>query len=152
MLRKPLAEIAAGVAAKPRIAAVSFGLERFQKAYCSDPRSTTYKGLIPPTNSGTLEYCHQSVPKKGLKLCGRHCYLRHSIEVRQPIRLAQQRLAELRTQGLDPGHGAEAAKNRGAAMALTNRRAALRLSAEERRARRAAQAGASRERARQKST
>jgi hypothetical protein len=85
------------------------------------------------------EYCKQPVPKAGLKFCGRVCYLRHSVEVRQPIKLAQARLAEMRAAGLDPGHGGEAAKKRGAALARTNRRFSLHLTADEMRSRRTAQ-------------
>jgi|GEM_PF-937444 len=85
------------------------------------------------------EYCEQPVPKAGLKFCGRVCYLRHSVEVRQPVKLAQKRLAEMRAEGLSPGHGGEAAKIRGAALAKTNTRFSLHLTPEEMRARRAAQ-------------
>jgi len=35
--------------------------------------------------------------------------------VRQPIKLAQAKLAVMRQNGLSPGHGGEAAKKRGAA-------------------------------------
>jgi hypothetical protein len=85
------------------------------------------------------EYCKELVPKPGLKFCGRVCYLRHSVEVRQPIKLAQARLAKMRAEGFSPGHGGEAAKIRGAALAKTNKRFALHLTPEEMRARRAAQ-------------
>lgn len=67
-------------------------------------------------------YCGNPVQKLGLKFCGRTCYLRHSVEVAQPIKKAQARLAQMRAVGLDPGHGGEAAKRRGAALAENNRR------------------------------
>jgi CRISPR-associated protein Cas1 len=67
-------------------------------------------------------YCKEPLQRKGLKFCGRHCYLRHSIEVARPIEKAQARLAEMRANGLSPGHGGEAAKKRGAAIAENNRR------------------------------
>jgi len=84
-------------------------------------------------------YCKQPLHKKGLKFCGRHCYLRYSVDVRQPLKLAQVKLAALRAQGISPGHGGEAAKKRGAKIAESNRRRALNLLAAERRARRAVQ-------------
>jgi hypothetical protein len=49
-------------------------------------------------------------------------------------------LAEMRAQGLDPGHGGEAGRKRGDAMARTNRRRSLALTPDGRRARRAEQA------------
>ena len=79
------------------------------------------------------------LPKLGLKFCGRTCYLRHSVEVRKPIVKAQAKLAEMRAAGLSPGHGGEAAKKRGAALAESNRKRALGLTPEELRARKAAQ-------------
>src|SRR5215469_10890749 len=72
------------------------------------------------------------------------CYPRHSVKVRQPIKLAQTRLKEMRAIGLDPGHGGEAAVKRGAKLAESNRRRALHLSAHEMRERRTAQARARR--------
>jgi CRISPR-associated endonuclease Cas1 len=66
-------------------------------------------------------YCKEPLPRKGLKFCGRHCYLRYSIEVAKPIEKAQARLAGMRAAGLNPGHGGEAAKKRGAALAKNNR-------------------------------
>ena len=83
------------------------------------------------------EYCKQPLHKKDLKFCGRQCYLRHSVEIRQPIKLAQARLVEMRAQGLDPGHGGE--PRRHAEMAQTNNRLALNLTAYEWRTRRAVQ-------------
>jgi CRISPR-associated endonuclease Cas1 len=93
--------------------------------------------LIAATECG---YCKQPLRKKGLKFCGRQCFLRHSVEIRQPIKLAQARWTEMRELGLNPGHGGEAAKKRGKAMAQTNNRLALNLTADEWRSRRAAQA------------
>jgi CRISPR-associated endonuclease Cas1 len=67
-------------------------------------------------------YCNNPVPKLGLKFCGRACYHRHVVEVAQPIKKAHARLVEMRAAGLDPGHGGEAARKRGAALAENNRR------------------------------
>jgi CRISPR-associated endonuclease Cas1 len=69
----------------------------------------------------TCGYCKEPLPRKGLKFCGRHCYLRYTVEVAKPIEKAQARLAEMRAAGLSPGHGGEAAKKRGAALAENNR-------------------------------
>src|SRR5580700_5304357 len=66
-------------------------------------------------------YCKEPLPRKGLKFCGRPCYLRYSVEVARPIEKANARLAEMRAAGLDPGHGGEAARKRGAALAQNNR-------------------------------
>jgi CRISP-associated protein Cas1 len=66
-------------------------------------------------------HCKEPLPRKGLKFCGRHCYLRYSVEVTRPIDKARARLAEMRAAGLRPGHGGEAAKKRGAALAENNR-------------------------------
>lgn len=68
------------------------------------------------------EYCKEPLPRKGLKFCGRHCYLRYSVEVAKPIEKARAKLAVMRAAGLNPGHGSEAAKRRGAALAENNRR------------------------------
>jgi CRISPR/Cas system-associated endonuclease Cas1 len=67
-------------------------------------------------------YCKEPLPRKGLKFCGRHCYLRYSVEVAKPIEKAQARLAEMRAAGLNPGHGGEAARKRGEKTSLSNRR------------------------------
>ena len=67
-------------------------------------------------------YCKEPLPRKGLKFCGRDCYLRYSVEVAKPIEKAQARLAEMRAAGLKPGHGGEAAKKRGLVLAENNRR------------------------------
>jgi hypothetical protein len=64
-------------------------------------------------------------PRKGLKFCGRHCYLRYSVEVAKPIEKAQARLAEMRTRGLSPRNGGEPAKKRGDKITAANRRRAL---------------------------
>jgi CRISPR-associated protein Cas1 len=66
-------------------------------------------------------YCKELLPRKGLKFCGRHCYLRYSIEVAKPIDKARTRLAEMRAAGLSPGHGGEAARKRAATLARNNR-------------------------------
>lgn len=92
------------------------------------------------------EYCGETVPNIGLTFCDRQCYLRHSVQVRQPIKLAHAKLAEMRAAGLSPGHGGGAAKKRGSKIAESNRRRALGLTHEELRARRAAKARERRER------
>lgn len=70
----------------------------------------------------TCGYCKEPLPRKGLKYCGRQCYLRYSVEVAKPIEKANARLAEMRRAGLTPGHGREAARKRGQALAENNRR------------------------------
>ncbi len=42
------------------------------------------------------------LPRKGLKFCGRHCYLGYSVEVARPIEKARARLAEAR-RWTEPG-------------------------------------------------
>jgi CRISP-associated protein Cas1 len=69
----------------------------------------------------TCGYCNEPLPRKGLKFCGRHCYLRYSVEVAKPIEKAKAKLAVMRAAGLNPGHGGEAAKRRGAVLAENNR-------------------------------
>ena len=121
-LRKPAMELAASYVTQLRRFKVPYRLARF--AGFNEP--SYRKDRIPPTRPGFCEYCHQQTPKKGLKFCGRHCYLRHSVEVRQPLKLAQAKLAELRARGISPGHGGEAAKKRGAKIAASNRRRTIR--------------------------
>jgi hypothetical protein len=84
-------------------------------------------------------YCKEPLRRKRLKFCGRECYLRYSVEVAKPIEKAQIKLAEMRAEGLNPGHGGEAAKKRGAKLAESNRKRALNLTPEQRRKRRAEQ-------------
>jgi hypothetical protein len=67
-------------------------------------------------------YCKEPLPRKGLKFCGRSCYLSYSVEIAKPIEKAQARLREMRAAGLNPGHGGESAKKRGAKIAESNRR------------------------------
>ncbi|HEY1681779.1 MAG TPA: CRISPR-associated endonuclease Cas1 [Candidatus Tumulicola sp.] len=67
-------------------------------------------------------YCKGPLPRKGLKYCGRDCYVRYSVEIAKPIEKAQKRLAEMRASGLNPGHGGAAARKRGAALAENNRK------------------------------
>jgi hypothetical protein len=69
----------------------------------------------------TCGYCKEPLPRKGLKYCGRKCYLRYSVEVAKPIDRAKVRLAEMRAAGLNPGHGGAAAKKRGAVLSDNNR-------------------------------
>src|ERR1700688_710365 len=95
----------------------------------------TKKGDGPP-----CEYCKQPVPKIGLKFCGRPCYLRHSVEVRQPLKLAQARVAQLRQEGRNPGWDATARKKRKAGKTQMLRRRMPGMTREQRRRRRAEQA------------
>jgi CRISPR-associated endonuclease Cas1 len=97
-------------------------------------------------------YCKEPLPRKGLKYCGRQCYLSYSVQIAKPIEKAQQKLVELRTAGLNPGHGGEAAKKRGAKLADSNRKRSLGLTPRERLARRAAQQRVYRARKAEKAT
>jgi hypothetical protein len=94
-------------------------------------------------------YCKEPLPRKGLKFCGRPCYLKYSVEIAKPIEKAQARLAEMRAAGLSPGHGGDAAKKRGSKLAESNRKRALNLTPDERRKRRAEQMRGYRARKRQ---
>jgi len=118
-LRRPTLEFAAAYTTQLRRVKVPYVLERLSRQF--SPAGKVYERTRSRVQRN-CEYCKQPLPRRGLKFCGRDCYLRHSVEIRQPIKLAQQKLAELRAQGVNPGHGGEAAKKRGAAMALTNRR------------------------------
>lgn len=69
----------------------------------------------------SCKYCKEPLPRKGLKFCGRQCYLRYSVEVTKPIEKAQRRLAEMRAAGLHPGHGGAAGRKRAEALAKNNR-------------------------------
>jgi CRISPR-associated endonuclease Cas1 len=139
-LRKPLMGVATAFAARLRRIELPYRLARFTKSESPDPRPGYRRGRIPPTNPGQCEYCKQPISKKGLKFCNRPCYLRHSVETRQPIKLAQAKLAALRQSGISPGHGGAAALLRGAKIAESNRRRAMNLSATERRALKSMQA------------
>jgi CRISP-associated protein Cas1 len=72
-------------------------------------------------------YCKEPLPRKGLKFCGRHCYLRYSIEVAKPIEKAHARLAEMRAAGLSPGHGGDAARKRGEKIRRANKMRSVNL-------------------------
>ena len=85
-------------------------------------------------------YCKEAVPKAGLKFCGRVCYLRHSVEVRQPVKLAQEKIAQLRQLGQNPGWDAEAREKREAGKVQTMRKRQPRMSPEDSRKHRAEQA------------
>jgi CRISPR-associated endonuclease Cas1 len=135
-LRRPAMDMAAQYAVELRRIKVPYRLQRFTAGASGE--------VVQRAGMLSCEYCKQPLPRKGLKFCGRHCYLRHSVEVRQPLKLAQAKLAELRSAGFSPGHGGEAAKNRGAKLAESNRRRALNLTTDQWRARRAAQARARR--------
>jgi CRISPR-associated protein Cas1 len=135
-LRKPLNEIAASFASRLRLVEVPYRLVRY-----ANPAVGGYRrGRTPPTNPGFCEYCKERTPKRGLKFCNRTCYLRYSVEIRQPIKLAQAKLVALRQSGISPGHGGAAARLRGAKIAVSNRRRAMDLTADERRALRTLQA------------
>jgi CRISP-associated protein Cas1 len=88
----------------------------------------------------TCKYCKAPLLRKGLKFCGRTCYLRYSIEVAKPIEKAQVKLAEMRAAGLSPGHGGEAARKRSTKVAESNKKRSLGLTEAELRKRRAEQA------------
>jgi hypothetical protein len=66
-------------------------------------------------------FCKEPLPRKGLKFCGRPCYLRYSVEIARPIEKARARLAEMRAAGLNPGHGGNAARIRAASVSENNR-------------------------------
>ena len=85
-------------------------------------------------------YCKEPLTSKRLRFFGRACYLRYSVEVAKPINMAHATLADMRASGLSPGHGGEAANNRGVAIAESNRNRSLGLTPQEYRARRAEQA------------
>jgi len=134
-LRRPVNEVASAFAARLRCLPVPYRLVRFAE----EPKAYRRALRTPPTNPGFCEYCKERTPKRGLKFCSRSCYLKHSVEVRQPIKLAQAKLAALRQSGLSPGHGGVAAMLRGAKTAESNRRRARNLSPAENRALRAMQ-------------
>lgn len=113
-MRGPAMELASQYVTQLRKVKVPYRLQRF------GGKSTPVQ--LASVLSTECGYCTAPLHKKGLKFCGRHCYLRYSVEVRQPLELAQAKLAELRAQGISPGHGGEAAKKRGAKIAKSNRR------------------------------
>jgi hypothetical protein len=113
-MRGPAMELASQYVTQLRNVKVPYRLQRYgSKTTPVDPTSVV---------AAECGYCKQPLHKKGLKFCGRHCYLRYSVEVRQPLKLARAKLAELRAQGISPGHGGEAAKKRGAKIAVSNRK------------------------------
>ena len=116
-MRKSVMAMAAAYTAKLRHVKVPYRLERPTRLHAPTEKVKAYQP--------NCEYCKQPLPRRGLKFCNRHCYLRHSVEVRQPIKLAHAKLAVMRQNGLSPGHGGEAAKKRGAKIAESNRRRAL---------------------------
>jgi hypothetical protein len=95
----PAMETAAQYVTQLRKVKVPYRLQRFGR--------NAAQAVSTATVATECGYCKQPLHKKGLKFCGRHCYLRHSIEVRQPLKLAQTKLAELRAQGISPGYGGE---------------------------------------------
>jgi CRISPR-associated protein Cas1 len=82
---------------------------------------------------GVCAYCGTALRRRGRKFCSRQCTLQRDVVERQPIRLAQARLAELKAAGRDPGHGGEAARRRGAKVAESNRRRAKYVSTDAKR-------------------
>ena len=102
-----------------------------------DERNAIRKPGTRVGNGLPCGYCGIELKKTGLKFCSRHCYLRHSVEVAKPILKAQEKLANLRAQGLSPGHGGSAALKRGAAIAESNRRRSMGLTPDETRTRKA---------------
>jgi len=113
-LRKAALEIANDYAKQLRLIAVPRRLVRAAPKPIAERRALW--------EQSACGYCGGPLPRKGVKFCGRHCYLRYSVEVAKPIEKAQARLKEMRAAGLDPGHGGEAAKKRGTALAENNRR------------------------------
>ncbi len=101
--------------------------------------ATTVTAKSANAQRSHCEYCKELLPRKGLKFCGRQCYLRYSVEIAKPIEKAQARLSEMRADGLRPGHGGEAARKRGAKLAESNRKRALNLTPTEWRKRKAEQ-------------
>ena len=133
-------DLATSFAARLRRVELTYRLERFSAATAPKFWSAYRRDRVPPMNPGYCGYCKQPIAKKHLKFCNRQCYLRHSVEIRQPIKLAQAKLAALRQSGISPGHGGAAALLRGAKIAESNRRRAMNLSPAETRALRAMQA------------
>ncbi len=131
-MRGPAMDLASQYVTQLRKVEIPYRLQRF-----GGKRST----FVPePASAANCGYCKQPLHKKGLKFCSRRCYLRHSVEIRQPIKAAHAKLAEMRARGLSPGHGGRAAKIRGAKIATSNRRRAIPMTPGERRERRATQA------------
>ena len=143
-LRQPAAEAAASFARDLRHITIPYRL-------IDDRKAVKYTGHRLG-DGGPCGYCKKPLKKIGLKYCSRHCYLRYSVEVARPIELAQAKLHKMRSEGLSPGHGGEAAKKRGAAVATSNKRRAMRLTPDERRVRRADQQRKLRQRKREAET
>lgn len=106
---RPLASLNSGPIVR---AEIGFGerrarqeVARFKTPFAKIPSPSCRTGLQSP---GVAR-----LPRNSLKLCGRHCYLRYSVEVAKPIEKAQVRLTEMRAPGLDPGHGGEAGPETG---------------------------------------
>lgn len=131
-LRAPAATAAADFAREVRRIVIPYRL--------TDDRTAERRPAARIGVGGKCGYCGQPLKKTGLKYCSRDCYLRYSVEVAKPIEKAQAKLAELRTQGISPGHGGEAARKRGAAIAESNRRRSLGLTPDEYRERKVAKA------------
>lgn len=112
-LAKAADQLASEFAKRLRLIKISYRLARIDRVAVSKRSSRKF---------ADCQYCQQPLPRKGLKFCGRPCYLKYSVEVAKPIEKARVRLAEMRAAGLTPGHGGEAAKKRGAALAANNRR------------------------------
>jgi len=113
-MRGPAMDLASQYVTQLRKVEIPYRLQRF-----GGKRSTLAPEAVSAANCG---YCQQPLHKKCLKFCGRRCYLRHTVEIRQPIKAAQAKLSEMRAQGLSPGHGGRAAEIRGAKIAASNRR------------------------------
>jgi hypothetical protein len=143
-LRRPAAEAAASFARDLRHITIPYRL--------IDDRKAAKAPALRLGDGGPCGYCQKPLKKVGLKFCSRHCYLRYSVEVARPIELARAKLQKMRSEGLSPGHGGEAAKKRGAAIAASNKRRAMRLTPDQHRARRAAQQRELRQRKREAET
>ena len=90
---------------------------------------------------GKCGYCKEPLPRKGLKFCGRQCYLRYSVEIAKPMgRGSKQTRRDAPAAGLSPGHGGQAAKTRrGLNSPESDRKRALYLTPDEWRKRKAEQ-------------
>ena len=113
-IRKPVMDVAEAYVKQLRQVRVAYVLEHPLRFFALNAKKQT--------RFTHCEYCKKPLLKKGLKFCGRECYLRHSIEVRQPIKAAWAKNAEMRAKGIDPSHGGEAARKRALKAALSNRR------------------------------
>jgi CRISPR-associated protein Cas1 len=143
-LRKPSLSIAAEFAMLLRRISVPYRLVDHRVAAKKESR---VGAICKP-----CEHCGKTVPRVELKFCGRQCYLRHSVEIRQPIKGARVKLAELRQEGLNPGWDASARKKREAGKSAMLRRRQPGMDPEQLRQRKAQQSRAYRLRRKENAT